>query len=84
MTDGVEGDVVAIAHGDGCEDVVEVVGPDEVCLDLHPLAAVACVVVLFTPAELQEGCTGDDLAPDEDVGVVALAVIIDVGVLGVG
>ena len=81
MINLLEGDVVNIADSDGSQHVVEVIGTNKVGLYLHPLAGVARIVVLLAPAELQERCTRDDLATNQDVLVVTLAVVVDVGLV---
>ena len=67
------------AHGDGSQQVVDVVGADEAGLHLVPLGAAALFLEChqgLAPAELQEGGATDDLAAD--AGVLLL------GVSGVG
>ena len=63
------------AHGDGCQQVVDVIGTDELGLHLMPLGAASLFLEGhqgLAPAELQEGVARDDLAADTGVLVVDL------------
>ena len=73
-----EGDIIDISDGDGSEHVVKVIGTNQMGLHLHPLTRITGIMVLFPPAELQEGRTADDLAMNQDIGVVTLTIIIDI------
>ena len=73
-----EGDVVDIAYRDGCQHVIQIVGTNEMRLDGKPFAHVTSISVLLAPTELEEWCTRDDLATNEDILSVALTIIIDV------
>ena len=63
------------AYGDGGQEVVDVVGADELRLHLMPLGAATFLLKhhqRFAPTELQEGITFDDLARDTAVPVVGI------------
>ena len=76
-----ERNVVDIADGNGCQHIVEIVGSYQMRLHGLPFTLISSLMVLFAPAELQEGGTAYHLAPYQDIGVVALTVIVDVGQL---
>ena len=76
-----ERNVVDIADGNGCQHIVEIVGSYQMRLHSLPFTLISSLMVLLAPAELQEGGTTYHLASYQDIGVVTLTVIVDIGQL---
>ena len=58
-----------VAYRDGCQEVLDVVGPDEMGVYDIPIGVTAEEIVLQSPSERKEWGTSDDLTLDADVGV---------------